>query len=217
MDFTEAIRLDPLDSTAYVCRGNVLGKTWEFDRAVEDHTEAIRLDPTNILAWTNRGIDWERKGEHEKAISDFTEAIRLDPRHRMAYKGRGKSFEAMEQFGNALADYLEQLRLGPNDSAAYNDIAWLHATCPDERYRNGKIAVECGTKACELTGWKSSNCLDTLAAAYAEQQDFANAIEWEQKAIELAGDNKSQQKFNSRLEMYKANLPYHRQSTPAPK
>jgi len=31
-------------------------------------------------------------------------------------------------------------------------------------------------KACELSNWKVSACLDTLAAAYAREGDFENAM-----------------------------------------
>ena len=44
-DYTEAIRLDPKDATAYDDRGNAWYAKNEYDKAIADYTEAIRLDP----------------------------------------------------------------------------------------------------------------------------------------------------------------------------
>ena len=49
-----------------------------------------------------------------------------------------------------------------------------------------KRAIDHATRACELTKWKCSAYLDTLAAAYAEAGNFDEAVEFQQKAVELA-------------------------------
>jgi Flp pilus assembly protein TadD len=42
-DFTEVIRLDPSDASAYTARGNVYNATGEIDRADADFNQAKRL------------------------------------------------------------------------------------------------------------------------------------------------------------------------------
>ena len=56
-----------------------------------------------------------------------------------------------------------------------------YATCPDDKYRDGKKAVENASKAYQLDDGKHWHCLGTLAAAYAESGDFEKAKEWEAK------------------------------------
>ena len=66
-----------------------------------------------------------------------------------------------------------------------NNYAWVLATSPDDDVRDGKLAVELATKACEATNHEESHILSTLAAAYAETGDFDKATEWSRKAIEV--------------------------------
>ena len=91
----------------------------------------------------------------------------------------------------------------PNLPGAYNSRTWLWATCPDEKYRDGKKAVESVTRACELTDWKEADHLDTLAAAYVECDDFAHAVEYQEKAQGLYKDEKDREKCRDRLALYR--------------
>ncbi len=88
-----------------------------------------------------------------------------------------------------------------------NELAWLLATCPDDKYRDAKRSVELATKACELTGWRQWNNLDTLAAAYAETGNFTEAVKWQEKALELVPGQRKPE-IAHRLELYKSGTPY---------
>ena len=92
-----------------------------------------------------------------------------------------------------------------------NNLAWLLATYPDDKFRNGKRAVELAEWACKVTSYKIPKLLDTLAAAYAEEKRFTEAIETATKALELAELQKNPvvqiQQIRFRLEQYKAGRP----------
>ncbi len=113
------------------------------------------------------------------------------------------------EYVTAITDFTEAIKLDPKSNAySYNAFAWIAATCSDERYRDGNVAVTNATKACELTAWKTWSYVATLAAAYAESSDFANAIKWQEKAIELATKEQDKQSGQERLELYFAGKPY---------
>ena len=91
---------------------------------------------------------------------------------------------------------------------AYNSCAWIWATCPESKYRDGKKAVESATKACELTKWKDAFTVGTLAAAHAEAGDFVSAVKWQIKANELYADAQDMRKGQDRLKLYQERKPY---------
>ena len=77
-----------------------------------------------------------------------------------------------------------------------------------------------GDGACELTRWQDPDCLDTLAAAYAEAGDFQAAVKWQTQAIRLVRENvpsallqaqniagRRGVGFENRLSFYKSNRP----------
>jgi tetratricopeptide (TPR) repeat protein len=83
-DFTQAIRLDPNNKTAYRERGDAYYRKGDHDRAIADHTQAIRLDPAYDAAYNSRGSAYSGKGDYDRAIADYTQAIRIDPNFEQA-------------------------------------------------------------------------------------------------------------------------------------
>ncbi|MDA1049181.1 MAG: hypothetical protein O3C40_01705 [Planctomycetota bacterium] len=111
------------------------------------------------------------------------------------------------RYSEALESVNVALESNPDSAFLRNNKAWLLATCPDDAVRDGKLAIEHATKACELSNWINAMFLDTLAAAYAETGDFESAVKWQKEAIRL--DNGAfAQDFQKRLRLFKAGKPY---------
>ena len=90
------------------------------------------------------------------------------------------------KLAEALQEYREAVRLHPNDPVALNNLAWSLAANPRPELRNGREAVELAGKAVELTGQQQPVFMGTLAAAYAEDGQFAKAVETAEKARAIA-------------------------------
>jgi hypothetical protein len=91
-----------------------------------------------------------------------------------------------------------------------NLLAREFATAEDSDYRDGSRAVELAEKVVRLSGRKIPGYLYTLAAAYAEDRKFQQAVATEIEAISLAGENqKAKADFTVRLRLYETNTPYH--------
>jgi hypothetical protein len=100
------------------------------------------------------------------------------------------------------------IKTQPAFVAPYNSLARLLATCPDDKIRDGKRALEYATQACERTAWKVPGFVDTLATAYAEAGQFEEAIRYQTRAL---GDPTYEARFRpgamQRLELYQQQKP----------
>jgi len=203
--FTEAIRQQPT-AVDFIVRGGLRMGT-DPDGALDDFNKAIDLDQSQASFYDYRGFTWMVKGDFDKALADFDEAMRLDPTNAMPHDKRGLALRDMGEFDKALAAFDEAIRLDPKYVAAYCNRARIHASCPDERFRDGRKAVEDATTACKLHSWKDCRSLAFLAAAYAELGEFDKAIESQKRALEVV-PKVGRATFRVRLELYQAGKPY---------
>ena len=216
-DYDEAIRLGAEYAQTYSNRGVAWTKKGELDRAIADYDKAIRLDPENAGAYKNRGIAFEDQRQYNKALADYSKVIELAPDYASAYYKRANVLGVQGQYGEALADYSKAVELVPDYLEAHNSLAWLLATCPNERFRDGDRAIKSAIRACELTEWREPDYLDTLAAAYAESGQFEKAVEFQQKALDLwpqESTRKNKDEAMKRLRLFQSDQAY-RQKAPA--
>jgi len=210
-DANEAVRLDPTNEACYCFRGVTRIYKGDYDGGIEDLSQAIRIDPSKAVNFYNRGNAFSRKGNYENAVKDFTETIRLAPQNSMPFSGRGYAWLRTGKYDNAINDFNQAIVLNPRDADAYEGLAALLSTCPEDKFRDGKKAVEFATKSCELSEWKNWVNIRTLAAAYAETSEFAKAVTWQTKANEMANEEKYKQEGQARLELYKIAKPFRRE------
>jgi Flp pilus assembly protein TadD len=172
--------------------------------------ETVRRNPGSAEAYANRASAWFDRSEFGRAARDLDEAIRLDPTNSGYYDSRGFAYHMdNRQEGKALADYAEALRLDPNNHHAMNNRAYLLATTKDDRFRDGKKALEDATRACKMTDWRRPGYLDTLAVAYAEVGDFEQAIKWQNKSLEFPEFEKEWgENARKQIELFRQGKPY---------
>ncbi len=194
-------------------RATALGHLNRREESARDYDEAIRLDPNFYQAYYNRGINHRECGRIYEAIQDITETLRLNPKYAPAYVDRGAIYFRQKKLSEARADWLNAVENIDSIEAEHrprllNNIAWQLATSPATP-RDAETAIRAATQACELTNWTRSDCVDTLAAAYAEAGDFSSAIDRQNQAMQLAGPSSEDYGgMKRRLRLYQDQKPY---------
>ena len=184
------------------------------ERDCRDFASAVRAEKVPAENDDMR-VDWfvkdEVLNEPSKVIDVFNRAKAdpLEPVRISAPKALAQFCVSKSQFTNAINICTEAIASNAKDDWSYNLLAWVRATCPDSSLRDGKEAVSLATKACELTNWKESSWIDTLAAAYAESGEFQRAIQFQEQALSLGSPSESEQKgMQERLALYEQSQPY---------
>jgi tetratricopeptide (TPR) repeat protein len=185
----------------------------EYDLAIALFSRALAAHPKDARAYRGRAQSRAKRGDIVRAIADYAEALRIEPSHAELHRERGDLHRQQGQFREAIGDYGATIDSDSSDVSARNALAWLLATCPQDDLRNGRRAYELAKLNCEATNLVEPVYLDTLAAAYAELQDFPHAIEFQSRALSLASSPEKED-YRPRLELYRQRRPY-RETPPA--
>ncbi len=112
--FNKAIRLDSLNSEAYLYRGLARIELGLFEEAIKDFRRIINLD-RDISYQANyfSGIALLAIDRYRDALIHFNEAVRLNPDFSSFFH-RGKAFFYLERYEQALQDFDVSDRLSPD-------------------------------------------------------------------------------------------------------
>jgi tetratricopeptide (TPR) repeat protein len=185
-EYRQALEIDPNSAEAYYNLGNVLLEERKIDDAISNFREAVRLQPASAEARGNLGNALSAQGKLDEAIAEYQEALRLKPTHANARYNLANALLRKGRGEEAIAELREAVKLDAGNPAYENALAFLLATAPRPDLRDGPQALALAKKANETSGGGDPVFLRTLAAAYAEVGDFANAAATARKAIELS-------------------------------
>ena len=198
----------------------LLEQRGETDESVAVYRDAIKVQPKSTELHHGLAELLERQSKIPESEVELDQVIVL-LREQLQSKEEpwilqelGMTLLRRGQRQDAVAQFRRIVELDPKASDACNNIAWALATNQNTKLRDGEIAVEFATKACELTEWKNASFIDTLAAACAESSDFDAAVKWQTKAIELSSNEKEKEDLGARLKLYQDKQPFHSASPP---
>jgi len=180
-----------------------------FDLALE---KAPRGSKVGKMVHYNLGSAFSKKGLIDEAIAQFEKALSIDPSYAAAHHNLANALRHQRRFSEAIAQYEYALKIEPRSALTMNNLGWMLATCPDPSFRNGAKAVEIAEQADRVSGGGDPLILHTLAAAYAENGQFSQAIETAQRALQLAEDQRKSALIRAlpgEIALYRAASPYH--------
>jgi tetratricopeptide (TPR) repeat protein len=217
-DVDAALELDPTLVEAIQMRSAVASEQKRFADAINDLQLIIKNEPKdgpkNVGLLLNLGLLYVQDNRHAQGIKVFDQVVKLIPDAWEPYRFRGDARLGTFDYANAIADFEKALELLPDGeedrSGILNNLSWILSTSEPDGIRDGKRALELGLEACELTNYDKHHILSTLGAAYAELGQFDKAIEWSEKAVELARKRNDEQleQYESELKSYKEGKPW---------
>ena len=152
-------------------------------------------------------------GRFQDAIGYCQRAEQVAPRDSRAYNNLGLALDRLGRGTEAIASFDQALLINPNDATARrnlataaNNLAWTLATEGGDPGR----ALLLAKRACALTDNRVAAYMDTLAAAYASDGRFPDAITVAQNGLALAqsdGQPQVAQEIATHLELYRTGTP----------
>lgn len=169
---------------------------------MHDLDQAEQIDP-NTTSFSTRGRIWLVKKDYKKAIDNYLKSFEEQSKKVMRSGGR-------------LFLTPDQQSLIPIDC---EQLAWIYSSCPDDKFRDGKKALEWARKSIEYSGARSYWRLhEALAAAYAETGDFDLALAEQKNAYDMLlkvkmpktgePDIEAIKKAVERIKLYREKKPY---------
>jgi tetratricopeptide (TPR) repeat protein len=186
-----AIELGPENSSAY----QFLMTSLLEDRAYEAADlgrEWLTLSPYDVVAHSALGAALEQRGDLASAAQQLGYVMMLQPGAEQVHGQLRQILLSLAREPDGLQRLRETAANAPDSPRMLDELAWLLATYPDSKSRDGTEAVRLAERACALTERRIPALLDTLAAAYAEAGDFSRGISTGDEALNRArssGDN----------------------------
>jgi tetratricopeptide (TPR) repeat protein len=190
--------------------GDALARKGQSDEALLHYDRAIELEPNYADAYYNRGNAFFAEGRVDEAIADWEKTLLIQPKDADAHTCLGNAFLRRGSVSRAVAEYETAATLAPEDPHSRNNIAWALATSYDSSVRDGPKAVGFAQQAVTLSGGREPQFIRTLAAAYAENGQFSEAIAAARQAAIIANMQGNQRLANNvekDLLLYRAQLP----------
>jgi tetratricopeptide (TPR) repeat protein len=184
--YQQALQIDTNYENARISLGNALFQIGNVDGALAQFREVARLNPHKAEAHNNLGTALAAKGRMDDAINEFRAALQIDPRNAEAWNNLGSSFLNQGRVEEATVHFQTALKIKPNYPQALNTLAWVLSTAREPTKRDGQQAVKLAEQASQLTNQGNPTFLRTLAAAYAEEGHFPEAIQTVRQAGTLA-------------------------------
>lgn len=218
LHYRKALEIQPEHAMAHNNLGLMLAVVGQLDEAMAHFRKALEIQPDFAGAHNSLGLALARGGLGDEAITHYEKAVAINPDDNAARRNLELAQSNRENILSAIAERRDVLVSRPKDVSLLNETALLLATVPHSSARDGQEAIELAQRAMALSDGKRPEILGTLAAAYAETGQFAQAVQTARKAVELATQQNNTamaEAIERTIGAYEAGMPI-RESPPLP-
>jgi tetratricopeptide (TPR) repeat protein len=208
--FTHALAVTSNNDVALNNLGIIFLDKGQLDDAISKLQAAIDLRPENAPAHDNLAKALLKKGQVAEAMVHYRKFLELEPASVEARNTLGTVLIQQGHVREAVEQWQEALATQPENGNAASNLAWVFATCPEDSIRDGTRATELGERALRISGGKIPMIYKVLAAAYAENGRFTDAVETAQRGADLAtiqGNPDLAAELQSNIALYQSGRP----------
>jgi tetratricopeptide (TPR) repeat protein len=190
--------------------GSLLLAKGELEEARSQFERALAVDPRYAEAHNNLGRLLAYVGRTDEAAEHLTRALAVREDYAEAHFNLARVLLAQERAAEAVAHYRRASALIPEWLPALGELAWTLATDPSPSARDAREAVVLAERAAALTKRQDAATLDVLAAAYAANQRFDEAVSVARQAADQVQSvsPKTAAEISQRLALYQQRQPY---------
>jgi tetratricopeptide (TPR) repeat protein len=207
----KALAIEPDDFRVQNGVGMSLYIQGKVDEGLEHIRKSVSINPLFVEGHYVLGKFLLEQDRPAQALPELETAVTLKPRNPAAEEQLANAYEFLGNGSEALVHWRKALALDPRRISALAGTAWLLSTSPDPSLRDGTEAVALATNAKNLSSADDPNILDALAAAYAENHQFLEALATANHALNLAVAQKNTDlaaAIRSRILLYQTNKPF---------
>jgi tetratricopeptide (TPR) repeat protein len=210
--FQKAAKVGPPDDAVAAANlGNNFQEHGRMVEAIAQYQKALQIDPNQAEVHSNLGVVLSETGRVDDSIAHLQKALEITPNYADAHYNLGNSLLRAGRVEEALAHYKKTFEIDPSNVEARNNMAWVLATWPETRIRDGRKAVELAERADVLTDRVNPVISVTLAAAYAEDGRFPDALKIAERALKLAigqGNTALANSIRAQIDLYQSSSPF---------
>ena len=186
-EFEYALALQPDDAPTHCNLATALLNQGQLNQAIAQYERAIELRPDQAEAYYDLGnCYYLQQGNPEKAIKQYEQALKLSPRLVEARNNLATILCQKGEIERAISEWEEAIRLQPDNIDALNNLTWVLAMPRGNGSENGAKALSLAQRLQELAGNDNPKTLRTIAAAYAANGKFAEALKDAEQGARLA-------------------------------
>ncbi len=182
----QAIELGPENSAAYKFLMSCLLEAHRNEEAIHLAEQWLTITPFNADVHYALALTRGENGDLTQAANQFGYVMALRPDLDEAHSKLRHTLLFLATAPNGPMELHAVAAQAPDSPRMLDELAWLLATHPDPKVRDGQEATRLAERANVLTDRQVPALLDTLAAAYAEAGKFPAAVSTAEEALTLA-------------------------------
>jgi stress-induced-phosphoprotein 1 len=102
--YTEAIKRNPMEHTAYSNRAAAYLKLCAYNEALQDCEKCLELKPDFVKAYARKGHAYFFTKQYHKALQAYEDGMKVDPNHEECREGRQKTLYKIQEVASGEGD-----------------------------------------------------------------------------------------------------------------